>query len=104
MKIYLKTLKKLLEHLEYYNKMAPFPVYDTDYVKDVNNKIKEIMENNKKDYDDEPVVACKYCKSLHIETDELENDICIKCGSVNELQSFKNIYEYKDFLKNGKNT
>jgi len=103
-KIILKELRKLYKHLTYYNWLAPFPVYDTDYVKDVDNKIKEIMENNKKDYDEESVVACKYCKSLHIETDELENDVCMKCGSVNELISFKNIYEYKDFLKNGKNT
>lgn len=102
--ITLKELRKLSKHLHYYNSMAPFPPYDTDYVKDVDNKIKQIMENNKKDYDEESVVACKYCKSLHIETDELNNDVCMKCGSINELQSFKNIYEYKDFLKNGKDT
>jgi hypothetical protein len=96
-KIVLKELKKLYKHLTYYNWLAPFPVYDTDYVKDVDNKIKEIMENNKKDYDEEPVVACKYCKSLHIETDELNNDVCMKCGSINELQTFKNIFDYKKF-------
>jgi Mn-dependent DtxR family transcriptional regulator len=95
----IKFLKKLLKHLEYYNKMSPFPVYDTDYVKDVKNKINE-MNESKKDYDELPVVACKYCKSLHIVSDELENDICMRCGSVNELKEFKNIHEYEKFVKN----
>jgi DNA-directed RNA polymerase subunit RPC12/RpoP len=61
------------------------------------------LENEKEiNYDDEPVVACKYCKSLHIVTDEVGNDICMRCGS-NELKEFKNIHEYKEFL-NGENT
>lgn len=98
MDTHLNTLKKLLEHLEYYNRMAPFPVYDTEYVDNVRLKIKKMEENNKTNYDDEPVVACKYCKSLHIETDELDNDVCMKCGSVNELQTFSNIYEYQKFI------
>lgn len=101
-KLILKELTNLLKHLNYYNKLAPFPVYDTDYVKDVNNKIMEIKNNKNKDYDEESVVACKYCKSLHIEYDELENDVCMKCGSVNELKEFKNIYEYKKYI-NGEN-
>lgn len=93
----LNILKSLLEHLEYYNKLAPFPIYDTEYVECIKNKIKIMEDNNKINYDDEEVVACKYCKSLHIETDELDNDVCMKCGSVNELQTFKNIFEYKKF-------
>lgn len=101
-KLILKELTNLLNHLKYYNKLAPFPVYDTGYVKDVNNKIMEIKNNKNKDYDEEAVVACKYCKSLHIEYDELENDVCMKCGSVNELKEFKNIYEYKKYI-NGEN-
>ena len=96
-------LKKLLEHLQYYNKLAPFPVYDTDYVNDVKNRIMELENEKEINYDDEPVVACKYCKSLHIVTDEVDNDICMRCGSVNELKEFKNIHEYKEFL-NGENT
>jgi CTP:phosphocholine cytidylyltransferase-like protein len=81
--------------------MAPFPVYDTEYVEDVENKIKEI-EMNKEDYDKLPVVACKYCKSLHIVTDELDNNVCFRCGSVNEFQEFENIYKYEEFV-HGKN-
>lgn len=96
-------LKKLLEHLQYYNKLAPFPVYDTDYVNDVKNRIMELENEKETNYDNEPVVACKYCKSLHIVTDEVDNDICMRCGSVNELKEFKNIHEYKEFL-NGENT
>ncbi len=82
--------------------MSPFPVYDTDYVKDVKNKINEIMES-KDNYDELPVVACKYCKSLHIVTDEDVNDICFRCGSVNELEEFKDIYEYNKFIKRNDN-
>ena len=99
----IKELKKLLEHLQYYNKMAPFPIYCTDYVNDVKNRIMELENETQTNYDNEPVVACKYCKSLHIVTDEVDNDICMRCGSVNELKEFKNIHEYKEFL-NGENT
>ena len=99
----IKELKKLLEHLQYYNKLAPFPIYCTDYVNDVKNRIMELENETKTNYDNEPVVACKYCKSLHIVTDEVDNDICMRCGSVNELKEFKNIHEYKNFV-DGENT
>lgn len=98
-----KKLIILLNHLRYYNKLSPFPVYDTDYVEDVENKLKEIMENNKYDYDEDPVEACRHCKSLHIKNDELDNGICFKCGSVNELITFSNIKEYNKFI-NGETT
>lgn len=98
----LKYMKALLEHVSYYNKMAPFPVYDTDY----ENKIKETikgMEDLEKDYDSEPVTACKYCKSLHVLVDEYDNNICGRCGSINEIIEFENIYKYKEFI-NAKRT
>lgn len=82
--------------------MTPFPVFDTDYVKDVDNYIK-MIEDNKTNYDEEPVVACRFCKNLHIEFDELDNDVCMRCGATNELITFKNIYEYLKF-KNEQNT
>ena len=85
--------------MKYYNSMAPFPVFDTSYVNDVENKLKQIMEDKIKDYDNEPVVACRYCKSLHIKFDDLNNDVCMRCGSVNELKTYKNIYDYKEHLK-----
>lgn len=98
----LKHLRKLYKHVEYYNKMSPFPVYDTEWVMDIKNKIKE-MENTKEDYDELPVDACRFCKHLHIVFDEDDNDHCMKCGSINELITFPNINEYLKF-KNGKNT
>ena len=101
--IILQYLRKHLDHLLYYNKMAPFPVYDTEYVEEVKNIIMKLENENKIDYNDEPVVACKYCKSLHIVIDEVDNNICMRCGSVNELKEFKNIHEYKNFV-DGENT
>lgn len=97
-KLTIRYLKKYLKHMKYYNSMAPFPPFCTDYVNDVENKLKEIMSDKTKEYDEEPVVACKYCKSLHIKSDEIDNSICMRCGSVNELKDFKNIYEYQKWL------
>lgn len=85
--------------MKYYNSMAPFPVFDTDYINEIENKLIEIMSDKTKEYDDEPVVACRHCRSLHIVSDELDNNICMRCGAVNELKTFDNIYQYKDFLK-----
>lgn len=99
-KLTIRYLKKDLKHMKYYNSMSPFPCYDTDYVNDVEIKLKEIMSEKTKEYDGEPVVACKYCKSLHIVNDELDNNLCMRCGSINELKEFENIYKYKDWLKN----
>ena len=101
--IILQYLREHLDHLLYYNKMAPFPVYDTEYVEEVKNIIMKLENENKIDYNDEPVVACKYCKSLHIVIVEVDNNICMRCGSVNELKEFKNIHEYKNFV-DGENT
>ena len=91
----LRHLQALLDHIVYYNSITPFPVYDTDWVEDVKNKIKEMEENKDHNYDKDSVVACKYCKSLHIITDEYNNDHCGRCGSVNDLEEFENIYKYQ---------
>lgn len=99
-KLTIRYLKKYLKHMKYYNGMAPFPLFCTDYVNDVENKLKEIMSDKTKEYDEEPVVACKYCKSLHIKSDEIDNSICMRCGSVNELKDFKDIYEYQKWVTN----
>lgn len=85
--------------MKHYNSMAPFPVFDTSYVNDVENKLKEIMSDKTKEYDEEPVVACRHCKSLHIVMDDIDNNICMRCGSTNELKTFENIYKYKEWLK-----
>lgn len=97
----LTHLKELLDHVEYYNNMAPFPPYDTEWVQEIKNRIKEMEDNKETNYDDEPVWACKYCKHLDIRIDTdshgVENDVCMRCGSQNEIIKFENIYEYKKF-------
>jgi DNA-directed RNA polymerase subunit RPC12/RpoP len=85
--------------MKYYNSMAPFPVFDTSYVNDVENKLINIMSDKTKEYDEEPVVACRHCKSLHIVTDDIDNNVCMRCGSINEMVEFENIYKYKEYLK-----
>lgn len=96
---FLKHLKALYEHMDYYNNMAPFPPYDTEYVEALRITIIK-MESKTRDYDNMPVAACSHCKSLYIEVDELENDICMRCGSINELTTYKNIEEYLEQVKN----
>lgn len=90
----LMFLREQLEHLEYYNRMAPFPVYDTEYVGKVKQTIKD-MEVSKINYDELPVAACKYCTSLYVVADEIENDICMRCGAINEIVIYKDIADYQ---------
>ncbi len=82
--------------MDYHNRMAPFPYYDTEYVSDVKNRIKEMENNDKIDYDSIPVAACKYCHKLRIQQDEYDNDVCMNCGSVNELVIYDTIFTYLD--------
>jgi phage FluMu protein Com len=73
--------------------MSPFPLYDTGYIEDI-TKIEKNMKQSKMDYDELPVVACKHCNNLWIENDEVENDVCMRCGTVNELIIYPNIHDY----------
>lgn len=95
-------LENLHNHLNYYNKMSPFPIYDTEYVDKVNETINK-LNSTKEDYDSEPVVACTVCNSLHITMEDIEYgepvDVCNRCYSVGETKEFKDIYEYNDYLK-----
>ena len=94
----LKQLNKLYKHVEYWNKMGPFPRYDTEWESDIKNYINEIKMNKDNDYDKEPVFACKHCGTLVVpnqyEVDDDGNEICMRCGSVNEAVEYKNIFEY----------
>lgn len=90
----LNELERLYEHVTYYNRMSPFPIYDTEYVDKIKKRMDDITRS-KEDYDKVPVVACKNCKSLHIEIDDADNNICMKCNSINELVEFKDIHHYK---------
>jgi hypothetical protein len=78
--------------------MAPFPVYDTEYVSNVKNHIKKMKEDDKTNYDELPVAACEYCDSLRIKVDDLDNDYCMRCGSVNSIKIYKDIFEYQKFI------
>ena len=93
----LKQLNKLYKHVEYWNKMGPFPRYDTEWQKDIENYINEI-KMEKKDYDKEPVFACKHCGTLVVpnqyEVDDDGNEICQRCNSINDVKEYKNIFEY----------
>jgi len=92
----LKILNEQIAHLEYYNRMAPFPVYSTEYIMDIKHKIKD-MEKEDRDYDTLPVTACKYCSNLYLEVDDAENDVCMRCGSTNEIIVFTDIFEYLNY-------
>ena len=93
----LKHLNSMYKYVEYWNKMGPFPRYDTEWQIDIKNYINEI-KMEKKDYDEEPVFACKHCGTLVVpnqyEVDDDGNEICQRCNSVNEVISYKDIFEY----------
>lgn len=93
----LRQLNKLYNYVEYVNKMHVFPFYDTEWVQNIKDKINEI-KMEKKDYDKEPVFACKHCGTLVVpnqyEVDDDGNEICQRCNSVNEVTEYKDIFEY----------
>jgi hypothetical protein len=60
------------------------------------------MSDDKTDYNDIPVAACKYCDSLGLIQDDIENDICTRCGSINDINIFPNWYSYELYLENKK--
>ena len=93
----LKHLNSMYKYVEYWNKMGPFPRYDTEWQSDIKNYLNEI-KMEKKDYDKEPVFACKHCGTLVVpnqyEVDDDGNEICQRCNSVNEVKEYSNIFEY----------
>lgn len=48
----------------------------------------------KEEYNKLPVAACKHCKSLHIVTDDEENEHCMRCGAKNEIIIYEDINHY----------
>ena len=93
----LKHLNSMYKYVEYWNKMGPFPRYDTEWQIDIKNYINEI-KMEKKDYDKEPVLACKHCGTLVVpnqyEVDDDGNEICQRCNSINDVKEYKDIFEY----------
>lgn len=59
-------------------------------------------KEKKDDYDAIPLVACKYCKSLHIREDDNGNDLCMRCSSINEIENYETIDKYLEKVKDGK--
>lgn len=99
----IKHYAQIVEHMEYYNQMSPFPVYDTEVVALIKERLEYMKKLETEDYDKMPVAACKYCKNLHIVSDDVENDICMRCGSINEIEIYSNIHEYEAAVKDDSN-
>lgn len=95
----IKKLKESWSHMNFHNSRAPFPPYCTEYVKELKQIIRN-MEESKIDYDKLPVAACSYCDDLHLIVDDLDNDICMRCGEVNKIKIYKDIYEYSEYIFN----
>lgn len=74
--------------METANNYAPFPVYDTQLVRELKIKLKKMTTNL------EQVECCEGCKSLFLVEDEFDNTWCGKCNSVNKIEYCKNIDEY----------
>lgn len=92
-------LKREAERREYYNSIAPFPVYDTEVIEDIK---KLSMITAKENANRESVTYCKTCLSLHIKTVEVEEseediDYCVPCGNT-ELET-THISEWEDFYE-----
>lgn len=86
-----RQLGFMLEYFKARNKLSVFPLIDTDYIKDLENMIKD----NKVDHDTEPVICCAHCKRLCIIIDEDDNDKCLLCSnSVNETETHATIFHY----------
>ena len=98
MKELIKHTEDLLYFIKETNRFSPFPIYDTEYVALVEKELKG-MKTHKNKYDEGAVTACKFCNNLFILVDDLENDVCTKCGAINETVTFKDIFEYLDTIE-----
>ena len=95
-KVYKKHLTKIIKDYETANRYSPFPFYDTELIKELKNELKRVMADKKNDYDSLPVACCKHCKELRLKIDDLENDVCLRCGAQgNDIaEVYENIFEY----------
>jgi len=96
-----------IKRREDYNKLCPFPYYDTEIINDL--KIREKMISKQTDYNNVPVTYCKTCLSLHLKevTFEGKKDpltgenkkvtYCVPCG--NTETSSTHITEWEDFYE-----
>ena len=76
------NLAEEIKRREYYNSLAPFPVFDTEVIEDM--KKKNRMVTRKDDYNNVPVSYCKTCLSIsikNIKSPELAEGYCASCGN-----------------------
>tara|TARA_R110000796_G_scaffold181330_1_gene297852 strand:- start:17277 stop:17612 length:336 start_codon:yes stop_codon:yes gene_type:complete len=92
-------LLKEIERREYYNNLAPFPVYDTEIINDL--KILNMI-TSKDNSNNEPITYCKTCLSIKIKTVEFEDteqevDYCISCSNTDldtaHISEWEDMYE-----------
>lgn len=89
-----EILYNLIQHIEYYNNLSPFPLWDSGDL----NHLKELYKMDKLDYDNETVDCCRFCKNLHILPDEHGNSVCVRCNNIvnNDYETFNNMFDYID--------
>jgi len=92
-----------IERREYYNLMAPFPVYDTEIINDM-KKLSDIIKQQ--EFNNEPICYCKSCLSIMVKTvkfpdteggKERDVDYCVPCGST-EIES-SHVSEWEDMYE-----
>lgn len=88
-----------IKRREYYNRLAPFPIYDTEIINDL-KKLNMITSKDKSN--SEPITYCKTCLSIHIKTAEFEDtkqevDYCISCSNTDldktHISEWEDMYE-----------
>ncbi len=94
-----EELIREIERREYYNQMAPFPVYDTETIIDLK---KLNMITAKDNSNNEPITYCKTCLSIHIKTVDFKDtdktvDYCVACSNT-ELDT-THISEWEDMYE-----
>jgi hypothetical protein len=94
-----EELIREIERREYYNELAPFPVYDTDIINDL-KKLNMLTE--KDNFNNEKITYCKTCLSIKIKTIELKDtdkkvDYCIDCS--NTPMGEAHISEWEDLYE-----
>ena len=92
-----------IERREYYNTMAPFPVYDTEIINDL-KKLNMLTE--KDHHNNEPITFCKTCLSIMIKTvkfpktetgENRDVDYCVDCSNTDMAEA--HISEWEDLYE-----
>lgn len=99
-------LTKEIHRREVCNLVGPFPIYDTEVLRDL--KILNKMITKQDDYNNVPVTYCKTCLSLHLKDikfdkklsngnkrteDQSKVTYCIPCGNTDVETSHISVWE-----------